>query len=154
MSESPAMNTFLEKTLFLFKRGIGLLLFLLFIAFFAIPSMDEYLKKETIFIETKSQYSKNDFPVISITRSHANRAIIKDDCFSRNDLVDLALECLRNYTFEFNDTIIDMRQNVYMGDNLSLKKSSWKMGFWNSYFGRTYASGLIVVQINKADFTG
>ena len=131
------MKSFLGKTLVLFKKGISLLLFLLFTAFFGIPSIKEYLKNETIFIGSQSHYSKDDFPVVTIKRAHDNIDNMKGDCYSRNDSSDL-MECVRNYTFDLNDTIMDMRQNVYMGANSSVNKSNWKMGYSNSYSGRTY----------------
>ena len=94
------------------------------------------MKKETIFIETKSHYSKDDLPVITVGRFQSN-INIKRSCYRENNSSNL-LACLRNNTFDLNDTIIDMRQNVYLGKNSSVEKSNWKMGFHNAYSGRTY----------------
>lgn len=131
------MNTLLAKTLVLLKKGIFLLLFVLFMVYFGIPSIETFIRKETIFIENTGHYSHLDFPVISITRYPDNQTI-KEECYSKNKSKEL-LDCVRNKTFDLNNTIIDMRQNIYSGANSLVDKGKWEKTYLITYYGKIFS---------------
>ena len=130
------MSTLLGKTLFLFRVVFVLIVLIFFIIYFGIPSIEQYLRKETIFIETQRDYLQSDFPHISVTRFPHNENT-KEECYSKKNLTNL-MDCLSENTYDLNNTILDMRQQIYQGAYNSVDYTKWQLRYMIAYWGRTY----------------
>ena len=73
------------KALFILRFLVIIILWILFLIFFGVPSLERFLKKETIFVETTRKYRKEDLPVLSVSK-FKNGMLIDDEidnkCFS------------------------------------------------------------------------
>ena len=65
---SQTFSRMFVKRLFLGKLGFVILLWFIFLLYFGIPSIENYLKKETIFVESKRRFTMDDLPTISINK--------------------------------------------------------------------------------------
>ena len=54
------------RTLTLLKTFFVITLFIIFLKFFGLPSLERYLEKKTFFVETSEKYNPEAIPAISI----------------------------------------------------------------------------------------
>ena len=128
------MALLFSKTLLALRLFIIVLLFLIFVAYFGIPSLQNYLQFKTFFVETKRAIESSDLPVISVTKRTNKTSDIHTKCYNQTEYQRF-IKCLTEKT---EDPIIDIRENIFFGSNLSLGLKSWERSFMSSWFGSIF----------------
>ena len=114
----------------------------IFMIFFGYPSYMSYYKKKTFFVESHRCFSPEDLPVISVSKiptDDVDADIINSACLNKTMLGSENINaCISRLTSDVNETIIDLRENFYFGQNSSVDKALWKTTFNRNYYGRTF----------------
>ena len=129
-------------------------LWILFLVYFGFPSLNNYLKKETIFVESKKKMTPEDLPIIGVNKINFRKDL--KNCLE-TDLV--IKECYENTTEEF-DKIIKSSAIDNRGIKLKLvSRDDWDTSYVDKRFDRIFVlqnysiSGVewLLIQFNVDD---
>ena len=78
-------------------------LFLIFLFVFGKPSLEKYLKKETIFVESKVKFDERKPPALTVMNTNPHLYVDLQHCLS-NGSYDFVVECYNKHFVKRNNT--------------------------------------------------
>ena len=118
------------------KLFIVIILLVIYILYFGIPSVKNYLKKDTVFVTSKKDLTSDDLPAIGINKIISR---LKYECW--NDGENLT-ECLEKQTENFNEIVNISKIISFSNSNIDADKifseEDWETSFVSWRHGRIF----------------
>ena len=128
----------MNKSIFLLRIFVCLILWIIFLIFFGYPSLVNYLEKNTFFVETERDIGPEDLPIISVSKVPTGENILNSACLNNPMGDENVNDCVLRVTNGLNETVHDVRENIYFGKNKSINRDLWRSTFTFNYWGRTF----------------
>ena len=120
--------------LFLGKLGFIILLWVIFLLYFGIPSIKNYLKRETILVESERRFTMDDLPTISVNKMRSMKSFDYNSCPDDGSSLE---ECLESVTGDINQTV-DYIKIGSKGKGESQTEYIWESSYVTMTFGRIF----------------
>ena len=117
---------------------LQILLMGLFLVFFGLPAVKEYLKQEVMVVETKKDTSGIPAPAVTVTVMPSNRSQ-KAECFDSTGSIE---DCIEATTYNRSQTLHDVVLGFTKRESVGKEENFYTEDYTASLTGRQYSFNL------------